>query len=82
MPAPTLSIPDLPGEFVPVVPDGQLRFRLISLPFPIEAFRPPPADPLAGSPPSLLAKLSAHEQKAWRSLWVKVDALLDKAAEA
>ena len=27
MPAPTLSIPDLPGQFARLVPDGQLRLR-------------------------------------------------------
>ena len=27
MPAPTLSIPDLPGQFARLMPDGQLRLR-------------------------------------------------------
>ncbi len=29
MPAPTLSIPDVPGQFARVMPDGQLRRRSI-----------------------------------------------------
>jgi hypothetical protein len=35
MPAPTLSIPDLPGQFARLVPDGQLRLRSERLGIPL-----------------------------------------------
>jgi len=54
MPAPTLSIPDLPGQFARLMPDGQLRLRSEALGIPLREI------------PGVRRRIFPHRALGWR----------------